>query len=106
MQYIWGSGDTWHRVAFLQYGDETRYREILNANPNFTIIDTPQQGETITVPSIGTDSLFGNDSLSDRTDRYYFPWVNPSDYYDRLLEYNGVALVNKLDQNGLLLTTS
>lgn len=100
MDYIWKSGDNWPKVAYKQYGDETRYRDIVSANPGLSPYDLPRPGQKITVPDLGTESVFGVQTTNDTPDQFYFPWINPKDYYDRLLQYNGIALWFVKDING------
>lgn len=97
--YIWKSGDTWWKVAYKKYGDETRYREIIEVNPQFSVVKVPDPGTRINIPTTLQDSPF-NRSASDTDDQYYFPWVDPKEYYERLYDYNGIALWFVNDING------
>lgn len=103
VEYTWQSGDTWHKVAYKRYGDETQYRTLLAANTHYNLRNLPTPGDKIAVPEQGADSLFGSKAVNDRRDKYYFPWIDPRDYYQRLSEYNGVALLATKELNGPLL---
>ena len=99
MAVKWKTGDTWHKLAFKYLGDETRYREILEQNPGYSVIKSPLPGQEVSIPSRINLEV----QVSDRADAYYFPWVNLVDYYKRLEDYTGLSLFLYKDLNGLTL---
>jgi hypothetical protein len=97
--YIWKTGDTWWKVAYKKYGDETRYRDIIEANPQFSPVRLPTPGTRLDIPTTLPDTPQSRTVESDPT-QYYFPWVDPNEYYRRLYDYNGIALWFVNDING------
>lgn len=97
--YTWKPGDTWWKVAYKKYGDETRYREIIEANPRYSPVKLPAVGTSLRIPQTLPDSPLSRTTQAD-PDQYYFPWVDPNAYYERLYDYNGIALWFVNDING------
>ena len=96
MNYTWKIGDSWHRVSWVNLGDETRYREILEANPLFSAVKLPNPGEEINIPISNNPSLRTPTSENSR----YFPWPDPDTYFERMYNYSGLALFFSEEQNG------
>lgn len=91
--YIWRQGDTWVKVAWKELGEETRYRDIIEANPGYSPAKVPLVGTQIRIPpaSVNQDATFDND---------YYPWPTREQALNRLLDYNYMAILLKERING------
>ena len=57
MEYITQAGDTWDKIAFEQYGDETLIKPLLEANLDYIEIAVFDFGTKIIIPTLEkTDS--------------------------------------------------
>lgn len=57
MEYITQKGDTWDKIAYEQYGDETLIAPLFAANPDYIEIAVFDFGTKIIIPALDkTDS--------------------------------------------------
>lgn len=52
MEYITQAGDTWDKIAYEQYGDETLIAPLLNANPGHVEIAVFDFGTKVIIPDL------------------------------------------------------
>ncbi len=96
--YTWKSSDDWAGVAWNELGEETRYRDIIEANPGFSPVKFPAVGTEILIPEVGTNQ--------DQTlDNEFFPWQTREQALDRLQDYNAIAILLKDQINGVRVST-
>jgi len=51
-EYITIKGDRWDTVAFKAYGDASRFREIIEANPDVPVTPIIEQNTRLNIPII------------------------------------------------------
>jgi hypothetical protein len=89
----WKLGDTWVKVAWEELGEETRYRDIIEANPGYNPKKEPAPGTRIEIPDpkgAGTQTA----------DTDYYPWASKEAALERLLEYTTLAIYLREQVNG------
>lgn len=92
---IWKQGDTWVKVAWEEYGEETRYREIIEANPGYNPKKNPAPGTLIEIPD-------PKGASTQTADTDYYPWPSKEEALTRLLDYTSLAIYLREKVNGRL----
>ena len=98
MIYRWKAGDTWVKVAYTQLGEETRYRELIEANPGFSPSVTPPFNYPLVIPESTQES---KDNTQDNS---FYPWVSRGAALERLLDYTPLSILLSKKINGPSIT--
>lgn len=128
---VWAIGDSWNKVAYLDYGDSREFRSLLDLNESFDIRTNPAEGAAIFVT--GPDGLLGKNSTSDSAGApgtlnqlstalnlngpdpnlenadvasAIFPWEDLSSFTERLSKYTAFSLLERDRTNGYGLDSS
>lgn len=97
-------GQSFAQLAYLYLGASSKFRDLLEVNPQYHELDQPKPGDVIVIPDNSADTLDRSlDSLvsgSTEVEDNIYPWVNLTNYVDRLSTYHPMALINIEDCNG------
>jgi hypothetical protein len=99
---IFQPGSTWRKLGYALYSDSLAYREVLNQNPQWTVIESPPAGTTLrnntnTVGTVGGVSSLSQQSPivprpSGETTLNYYPFDTKESYFESLNKYTANAL--------------
>ncbi len=107
---IFQPGSTWRKLGYALYSDSSAYREILDQNPQWTVIENPPIGTALrnkpnTMGSVGGGLALSQQSpivprpSGDDTSIYY-PFETKDDYFESLNKYTANALKKVEQLNG------
>lgn len=99
-------GHTWSYLAYFFLGSSSKFRELLDANPQYHELDQPKPGDVIIIPDDQTDPNVNNRSLDTvangivSLEENIYPWTSLTNYLERLSTYHPFALENIEECNG------
>jgi hypothetical protein len=107
---VFQSGSTWRKLGYALYTDSLAYREVLNQNPQWSVIENPPIGTVLRNNGNTPGSSGGYAGLSQQspitprpsgaTTLDYFPFDNQAEYLSAALKYSPSALRDVERLNG------
>ena len=97
-------GDTWRKLGYVYFTNSLEYREVLDQNPQWTVIENPPVGAQLRITPSG---LTANESTtfiggleSFYTQDIIFPFTSPDEYVAATVRYPLDALLDPFAING------
>ncbi|MDX1371756.1 MAG: hypothetical protein R3321_04765 [Nitrososphaeraceae archaeon] len=99
-------GHTWSFLAYKFLGSSNRFRELLDANPQYHELDQPKPGDILYIPNNQRDPAINARSLDSVSagvisiEENIYPWKSLTNYLERIAQYHPFALENIEECNG------
>jgi hypothetical protein len=97
-------GDTWRKLGYVYYTNSLEYREVINQNPQWTVVENPPVGAQLLISPAGSSpnqqSLFTDGPESFYTQDIIFPYTSTDEFVAATIRYPLSALLNPYAING------
>jgi hypothetical protein len=97
-------GDTWRKLGYVYFTNSLDYREVIDQNPQWTVVENPPVGAQLRITSSGLSSneqstfLGGLESFY--TQDIIFPFTETDEFIAATIRYPLPALLNPYAING------
>lgn len=102
--FVFQPGLTWRKLGYGFYSDSLSYREVLEQNPKWNVMELPPVGAVLESGTTVAGSVAGLSQQTPIFDRNtglstidYYPFEGPTEYYEALSLYNPGCL-NEVDR--------
>jgi hypothetical protein len=97
-------GDTWRKLGYVYYTNSLEYREVINQNPQWTVVENPPVGAQLLISPDGSSpnqqSLFTDGLESFYTQDIIFPYTVVDEFVAATIRYPLSALLDPYAING------
>lgn len=99
-------GTSWAYLAYKYLGSSSKFRDLLDANPQYNELDQPKPGDVVVIPTDEVNNPVNARALDNfstgiiTTNENIYPWTNLKNYLERLATYHPFSLENIEECNG------